>query len=151
MSKHPTSPLSEASLDDLAWLSGNWRGQHGKDPIEEAWSRAAGNAMMGMFRWLHEDSVRFYEFMAIEQGEESIIFRIKHFNPGLKGWEEKDESVAFHLVQLKPTEAIFFRTGTEETQWMTYKLNDDDSLLVYFEGEDGEPPPEDILRFNSTR
>jgi hypothetical protein len=32
--------------------------------------------MMGMFRWLQDDEVRFYKFMTIEQDAEGVVLRM---------------------------------------------------------------------------
>ena len=56
--------------------------------------------MMGMFRWVREEKPWFTEHIPITQEPEGLIPRIKHFNPGLVGWEEKEESVKFCAVEL---------------------------------------------------
>src|SRR5215207_2128187 len=98
MSKYPTTGLQTATTADLAWFTGVWLGDRAGDHVEEHWSTPAGGAIMGMFRWLHAGQVRFYELMTLESDGAELILRIKHFHPGLKGWEEKDESVSLVLV-----------------------------------------------------
>ncbi len=86
-----------ASIGDLAWLAGHWRGQDGNDIIEEHWSEPQAGTLMCMFRWIHDNKVRFFELVTIETDEDGQLrLRIKHFNPGLRGWEEKDELGDLH-------------------------------------------------------
>ena len=96
------------AIIDLDWMVGDWHGKIGVDTVEEHWTRARGGTMMGMFRWVNGDHVKFYEFMLIEtQGDGTVILRIKHFNSGLEGWEEKDVSQDFPLQRANGTEALF--------------------------------------------
>ena len=54
--------------------------------------------MMGSFRMIENDTVNFYELMTITEQDESLILKLKHFSSDLKGWEEKDTTVDFPLV-----------------------------------------------------
>lgn len=57
----------KATLDDLSFLTGSWRGTIGGDVvIEEVWSAPRGGSMMGMFRIIAGDKTTLYEFLAIE-------------------------------------------------------------------------------------
>jgi hypothetical protein len=62
---------------------------------------------MGMFRSLKGGAVVFYEFLTLVEDGGSLVLKLKHFNPDLTGWEEKGESITFHLVKITPTEAFF--------------------------------------------
>lgn len=117
-------------------MAGNWSGLRGTDLVEEYWSVLQAGTLMGMFRWVHEGRVRFYEFMTIEREGDELILRIKHFNPGLVGWEEKDESKEFVLVRLEKQEAVFLQRRTAKTPWMIYRLENAQTLVAYFEVED---------------
>lgn len=142
MTKHPTTGIPTATVGDLSWLAGNWCGEKGDGYIEEQWAAPAGNAMMGMFRWLQGDQIRFYEFMTIEQDAEGVIFRIKHFHPGLIGWEEKEVSVVFTLVRLDAEGAVFAKRDAAEPLWMVYRKMDENIMTVCFEGESSKPGDE---------
>jgi hypothetical protein len=135
MNNYATMPLADVRVADLQWLTGNWVGSHGEDQIEESWSPLRADTMMGMFRWIHEGRVRFYEFITIEREGMELILRIKHFNPGLLGWEEKNESKEFVLVQLSGHEAVFLQRKVEKSPapWMIYSLRDQQTLIAYFE------------------
>lgn len=142
MPKYPTAPLTPARAGDLAWLAGAWLGQRGADVVEEHWSAPAGETLMGMFRWLAGGKVRFFELLTIEPEGDGLLLRIKHFHPGLRGWEEKDQAVLFDLVQLGAQEAVFFQRTAKKVQWMIYRRAGD-ALLTYFEPEDGAHTPDE--------
>ena len=147
MTKYPTTGVPAATVVDLSWLAGNWYGEKDGVTVEEQWAAPAGNTMMGMFRWIQDDRIRFYEFMTIEQDAAGIVLRIKHFNPGLIGWEERDISVAFTLVQLDAGKAVFAKRDADNPLWMIYHKTDENTMVTYFEGEDEPPKLEDVFRF----
>lgn len=128
---HPTEPLA-ASIKGLRWLSGHWIGDHGSDRYEEWWSEPDGGMLLGAFRRLRDEEPRFYELLAVEPEGEGLVVRIKHFDPGLRGWEEKDEAVTLDLVSLGDAEAVFLKRG--EARWMVYRRNPaTGELVAYFE------------------
>ena len=118
------------SVADLSWIAGDWQGEKGGGLIEERWSGEGGGAMMGMFRWLADGKVRLYEFLLIEPGPRGPLMRIKHFSPGLTGWEEKEESLEFHLTGLMPGRAVFEMDPEIEETTLVYEQTDDGGLAV---------------------
>lgn len=147
MSDYPVETMCKAAVADLAWFTGNWQGTHSVDVIEEYWSGVAGSTMMSMFRWLKEGNVRFYELMTLEPEAEGVLLRIKHFSPGLIGWEEKSDSAVFVLVQLTPGKAVFSRQGHGGPLWLVYEQSHANELIVYFDKGEGPPPPEAMFRY----
>lgn len=137
-----------AFTNDLTWLAGQWRGRYGDDIIEEHWSTPEAGTLMCMFRWIHDDSVRFFELVTIETDEDDQIrLRIKHFNPGLRGWEEKDDSVTFTLESTKGQSVTFVRDTTDEPVWMIYRRDDPGTLIAWFERERGVHDSGDEFRY----
>ena len=147
MINHPISSLVNVSVADLSWLSGAWYGQVGDDLIEEHWSGPAAGTLMGMFRWIHGDQVRFYELLTIEPDGDRLLMRIKHFGPGLIGWEEKDEAVTLALVALDAGEAIFYRNDGEKPLWLFYRREDESTLVAFFERDETGHTSEDEFRY----
>ena len=98
-----------AQIEDLHWLVGHWEGEGiGGNPSTESWLAPFGNAMIGTFVQSDgDDSVMFTEHMQILERDDSLVLLIKHFNPDLTGWEEKDDVVAFPLVALEDCAAFF--------------------------------------------
>ncbi|NJN53380.1 MAG: hypothetical protein HC804_00680 [Anaerolineae bacterium] len=143
MAKYPVASVAGITPADLTWLAGKWKGHRGPDVVEEQWSGLGGGTLMGMFRWQKGEQVWFYELLVIEQEGDRVWLRLKHFYPGLKGWEEKDKATEFLLVQLQDREAIFLQTNKPNAPWMVYRLEEDNKLVTYFEGEDETPKEED--------
>ena len=147
MPTYPVIPLTPINAADLAWLEGRWVGTRAGDEIEEIWSGAGAGTLMGMFRWLRSGKVRFFEIITIEPAGAGLVLRLKHFDSGLLGWEDKDQSVTFDLVALSADEAVFYQHGTRKPQWMLYRREGAGRLAAYFEPENETHAPEDEFRY----
>ncbi len=111
-------PAAQVRIADAAWLTGDWIGEGFGGVLEESWSAPAGAQMVGHFRMVQDGVPQFYEFLAIEEYEGGLRYRVKHFNPDLTGWEEKNEAHTFAFVSAMPDELhfdglILRRTGPE--------------------------------------
>ncbi|MFC1799395.1 DUF6265 family protein [Candidatus Eisenbacteria bacterium] len=139
MGNFSASPLADASLDDLVWLAGSWSGRIDGDDFEEVWSAPSAGAMMGMFKHVSDGSVRFYEFMTITREAEQIDLTIKHFNPDLVGWEEKDGAARFVLTRSTGKQAVFHQSSGDKPLWLVYESPDRSTLKVYFRPVENSP------------
>ena len=95
------------SLEDIKWITGHWSGNAFGGEVDEIWSEAKGNAMMGMFRLVSEGTTSFYELMVIREVDNSLVLQLKHFHHNMKGWEEKDETVDFPLLKMEKNKVWF--------------------------------------------
>ena len=129
----------------MAWLAGRWIGTHGADVIEEQWSAPGGSAMMGMFRAISDGAPRFYELLTLDTHGAGLVFRFRHFDHDLVGWEERDAPLILDLVELTAAQAVFHRRGTE--RWMTYRHSGADHLTVFFEEDGATHDPAEEYRF----
>jgi uncharacterized protein DUF6265 len=97
----------DVSLRDLEFISGHSQGDLDGGIAEEIWSEPAGDSMMGAYREVKNGKVQIYEMMAIEQTAKGPVLRLKHFNAGLEGWEDKTQVWNFPLVRFTAREALF--------------------------------------------
>ena len=97
----------EATLEDVQWLTGHWKGEAFGGIAEEIWSPPMGNSMMFVFRLVNDGKVSFYEAGHILEQDNTLILQLKHFHGNLHGWEEKDETVDFKLVKMDGAIAYF--------------------------------------------
>lgn len=128
-------------LHALHWMAGAWMGSIDGDPIEEHWSTAAGDTMMGMFRWLKDQQVYLYEFIVISNSELGTTLQIKHFRPDLVGWEEKDSAITYFFQSLEGQSVTFGNAKFgDESRVLQYTLNEQGQLIVtLYSSENGEP------------
>ncbi|RDY60096.1 DUF6265 family protein [Flagellimonas nanhaiensis] len=129
----------KATLDDVQWITGHWRGEALGGIAEEIWSPPMGESMMFSFRLVNEDKVSFYEIGHIIQVDSTLLMQLKHFNGNLKGWETKDETVDFKLVKLEK-DKVFFEGLTME------KVNQNE-MRVYVLIEESENPQELVFNY----
>jgi hypothetical protein len=94
----PGAQPPAATIADMAWLAGHWTGQALGGTSEEMWSPPAHGTMMGMYRLIKDGKPVFYELLTLVEEGGSLVLRLKHFHADMRGWEEKDKSLAFPLV-----------------------------------------------------
>ena len=112
-----------ASLEDVAWIAGHWKGEAFGGITEEIWSPPQGESMMFVFRLIVEGSVQFYEVGGIRQVEKTLLMQLKHFNGDFTGWEEKDQTVDFKLVKIENNKVYFDQ--------LTFEKISDNEMNVY--------------------
>jgi len=113
----------KATLDDVAWISGYWRGEAFDGEVEEIWSSPLGNSMVATYKLVVDDKVKFYEIETITEKNGTLVLQLKHFHSNLKGWEEKDETVDFLLVKITENRVYF--------DGMTFEKVSDNEMNVY--------------------
>ena len=94
-------------LQPLAFLSGRWVSETPAELQEENWTPVSGDSMTGSFRIVEHGSPVFYEFWAVELDDNHPVLKLKHFNAGLVGWEEKNTAVMMPLISTAESEAVF--------------------------------------------
>ena len=151
MEEFSTNPPPDARLEDLAWLEGFWTGTVGTDQVDEVWSGASADAMMGMFRSVGKGGVRFYEFMTISKGAEQIDLTIKHFDSALVGWEEKENAARFVLTEATGQRAVFHQTSGEKPLWLIYESPDGSELKIYFRPIENSPVGDSVFTLDLIR
>jgi hypothetical protein len=113
----------KGQVSELAWLEGFWTGTGFGGDCEEVWMPALDGNMIGTFRFWSEGKLIFSEFMNIVQEGESFSLKLKHFNPDLTSWEEKEEWTTFRLVEVGENSVYFSgltmkREGDEINLWL---------------------------------
>lgn len=132
----------EPKLENIAWLTGNWKGKGLGGEVEENWSAANGDSMMATFRLIKDNKVVFYEIEIIREVDNTLMLQLKHFNNDLKGWETKDETVDFPLKEITANKVVF--------EGMTFERISEKKMNVYVDmrKEDGST---DVLKFSYSK
>jgi hypothetical protein len=110
----------KAAVKDLAFMAGTWTQQHAWGDMEEFWGEPMGNSMVSSYRCVKDGKIIFYEFVVIEDGEDGPVLRLRHFNPGSIGWEDKNTPLLFPLVQVENNTAVF--ETVNKSLKMTYRV-----------------------------
>jgi hypothetical protein len=129
-------PPIPATLADVAFMEGHWRGGDPGDLSEEVWSAPEGDSMVGMWRYVAKGRTRIFELLTLTAEGPGVVLRIRHFDPKLVAREEKDGAVELPLVAKGPREAVFEgpEPGVKGTVRLTYR-RDGDSLTAVLEKE----------------
>jgi hypothetical protein len=126
------APSPPAKISDLAWLHGYWVGEGMGGYSEEFWTPPRAGAMLGVLRIMKpEGGPNFYEIMAIEEHEQSLVLVVKHFHPDWVGWEEKDKALRLRLRRIADGEAVFGGVTFQRTDAETL------AVVVTIRGKDG--------------
>lgn len=131
-----------ASIEDVAWLAGRWRGEGLGGVVEELWSPPLAGAMVGAFRLVAGGETSFYEICLLREHEGSLVYRVKHFHPDLTGWEEKLDFVEFPLVKVEPDLVQFAGLTLRRAG---------DSCVHYLAMHDGEKHTEAAIEYHRVR
>jgi len=132
-----TKAPADVKLEDLTFICGHNRGELNGTIIDEHWSEVGGDTMIGMFRQIKNGKAQMYEFLTIEQTASGLVLRLRHFDPGLVGWEEKAQANSYPLVSWKPNEAVF--EHPDKATRLTFRSTGKSTLEVVLERTGKKP------------
>jgi hypothetical protein len=126
------SATAKPTLEDFAWLAGQWRIENGKRVVDEHWMSPAGGLMMGMARAIEGGKVE-YEFTLLRQEPNGDIVYVAS--------PSKQREAIFRLTSLTNGEAVFENPAHDFPKKIIYARRPDGSLLAAIEGpgDDGKP------------
>lgn len=101
-----TANPAKATLADMAWLEGRWRGEWGTRIAEQVWTGPNAGVMTGVFRLVENDKALVIELFTIVEKPEGLNFYIRHFTPELAAWEKSDATM-LNLASLDPKKVDF--------------------------------------------
>ena len=139
-SEETVSP--NASISQIEWMTGHWKGEAFGGITEEIWSPPLGGSMMFSFKLVADDKVNFYELGHILETNGTLLLQLKHFGGDLKGWEEKNDTVDFKLVKVD-VDRLYFDDFTFE------RISDQEVNLYVVVGE--EDGSQNEVKFNYKR
>jgi hypothetical protein len=126
-----------ATLDDVAWMVGNWSGEAFGNTFEEHWNPPTAGSMVGFFKLMNGDDVVFYELLLLVEVEGSLSLKVKHFSPDFTAWEEKEDYVDFKFVKADDSSVHF--------SGISFYRVDDDNMIGYIVFRNGEDVREEKL------
>ena len=145
-----TAIRQSADIKDMEWYTGRWVGEGFGAEVEENFAPAMGGTMIGTFRMVNEEGPVFYEMLLIEPDANSLVYKVKHFNPDFKGWEEKEDHVSFPLIKIEGNRyyfdgLTFVNEGDKCTHYLAMKQKDGshkEAVLTY--RKNGQKDPGDL-------
>ncbi|MBD3648285.1 MAG: hypothetical protein HUJ31_12730 [Pseudomonadales bacterium] len=101
-------PAQAGDLDALSFMTGHWVAA-GDDNYEEVWLAPAAGTLPGSFRWVFPNGRQVLEYLVIEETDEGVFFRFKHFNPNYEAWEKEPNT--YRLTAVDESSATFERVS----------------------------------------
>ena len=128
-----------ATIADAQWLVGQWSGEGiGGADAHESWLTPSGTTMVGTFVQENADgSIMFTEHMYLMGQDGSLVVKLKHFNPDMTGWEDKDGMVTFRLLAAEPC-ALYFSA-------LTYRCDADGGMVVAVRMKSEQHEPQELI------
>ena len=135
-----------ASLAVMSWLAGTWTGSGLGGENEEIWSAPRHGVMIGMYRMIKDGKPVFYELLTLSEVEGSLEIRLKHFDPKLRGWEEKEAEAAVVFPYIAQRDGRIYFDG------ITFEPKGDE-VTVYLAIEDRKTGKvrEEVFRYTKER
>ena len=115
----------KASIADLSWLAGSWKGESNGVRMEEHWTAPDGNSMVGMHRDSGKGRTMLFEFLRIEQRGDQITY--------LSMPNGRSPATPFPLKELTGTRVVFENPGHDFPQRIIY-WKDGGDLRARIEG-----------------
>lgn len=112
-----------ATLQDVKWLAGNWKGTSPFGVCQENWDEPSGKTMMFCFKMISDNKVSFYELGHIIEKDKTLLLQIKHFGGDLKGWEKAEVSEDFKFIKIEKNRVYF--------DGLTYENVSETAMNVY--------------------
>ena len=131
-----------ATLEDVEWMAGSWSGEAFGGTFEEVWNPASLGTMVGLFKFMGDEQVNFYELLLLAEEEGSLVLKVKHFNADFTAWEDKEDYVNFRLVRIEPDAAHF--------SGLSFFKVSDNEMLAYIAFHDEHKVWEEKLVYRRT-
>ncbi len=133
MGQNPTATPTK-DLSSLSWLAGNWSGAKNGIEMEENWTIAKGNTMLGLHRDVKGGRTLMFEFLRIDAKPDGITYWA---SPGGR------PATPFKLIESRSNYAAFENKEHDFPNRIIYWLVDD-SLHAKIEGTmNGKPASEE--------
>ncbi|KQZ69348.1 hypothetical protein ASE06_00500 [Sphingopyxis sp. Root214] len=120
-----------ATVDDLAWLAGDWASEADGRWTEESWSAPRGGVMIGYSRSGRGEALREFEFLRIAVGEGGGLAYLAQ--------PQGRAPVAFPLVRHDKASATFENAAHDYPQRIAYARTGD-TLTATISAIDGSKP-----------
>jgi hypothetical protein len=119
-----TQPPKPA-LGDLSWMTGSWSGVVRGIEMEEHWTAAKGNSMIGIHRDVGKGRTLSFEFLRIEQQGDQLVY--------LSMPNGRSPATPFPLKEVAGTRVVFENPAHDFPQRIIY-WKDGNDLRARIEG-----------------
>jgi len=101
------SAAPAASLEDIAWFEGLWRGEVFGDRVDHRVMAPEGTQMPGLVRLYADGDTFVYELSAFIEVGRTLTYRNRHFGADLRAFQAAEDYVDRPLVDIRDGIAYF--------------------------------------------
>lgn len=125
----------EATIDELAWMTGTWSAQLGPNTLEEHWVAPQGGSIAAMVRMTGNGATSMFEVITIEEKDGSLVMNVQQWNAGF----EPRTAVAQKLELAEIGERMVRFTAVTEGSMTSlgYSRTGDSTFTIHLETPDG--------------
>ena len=126
----------KANIKDLAWMTGAWAGPAGPGmTLEENWIMPIEGSIASLVRMTGNGSTSMVELIVIEEENDSLVLRIKQWDPGFK--PRTPEPQVMELVSMGENSVGFKAVSDGGMKTLAYSRPTDDSFNIDIETNEG--------------
>jgi len=111
------APLESATVQDLAWMAGHWRLEHGTTIVEEGWFAPAGGSMVGVNRTVSGEATTGFEFLFLRETDGGVVLSASP--------DGRCPATEFVLTELSGQRAVFSNPEHDFPQRIVYSREGD--------------------------
>ncbi len=129
----PTAPATQraqATMAQVAWISGVWMGAMGSSSIEERWTPAAGGSMLAVSRTLRDGLMSAFEFLCIVERDGGLVYTAMP--------NGRQPATDFTLTKIDDASATFENPAHDYPKMIRYTKRADGSLEAVISAEGGQ-------------
>jgi hypothetical protein len=132
LSASPPRAQPTATIDQLAFMTGHWTRTTDGMHVEQVFLPPAAGTMVGMQRRTRDDATLVSYFFIIQQTDDGIICRFKHFENDYATYEDRNNSGprTFTMIENSPSSATFEERTPEGSLYLRYRINEAGQLAI---------------------
>lgn len=134
-------PVS-ADLEQLSWMTGDWKTDGPRGSMEERWSEITGGSLVGVFRSVNGGKMAMTELLIIEQEGDEIHLRLQQFGPG---FVPRADASHFVAVSIGERDVVFRNQGTPGLYELNYHSEGPGDFRIRGRQAEGANPFELVL------
>lgn len=124
-----------ATIDQLAWMTGNYAGNLGPNTLEENWIVPEAGSIAAVVRMTGPGGTSMFEMITIEEVEGSLVLHLQQFDPGFQ--PRTPAAIKMELAMITDKHVHFNNVGDSGMRSLGYSLNGD-TFTIHIEQPNGQ-------------
>jgi len=118
-----TETTEKSHWDKISWITGDWIGDGFGGVSYETWTEPIAGIILCTYRHVSEGTNNFFELIPVSEDDKgSLVMKLRHFNPNMTAWEDKEGQLVWEMTEITDTSVTFGPC--------TYKLIEKDKMEI---------------------